>query len=135
MIKRACTGEVGMIDTGLEGAALAALDEDSLLADAAALVRIPSVTPDEREVVELFAGLAGERGLESTVVEHDLELLRADPDHPGEEAQRSELVSAVAISPGTERGAPRLALNGHLDVVEPGSEPWSRDPWSGEISD
>src|SRR5215212_6782038 len=123
-----------MIDKGLEGAALAALDEDSLLADAAALVRIPSVTSEERQVVEFFARLAGERGLEATVIEHDLEVLWADPDHPGEEADRSELVSAVAISRGTKKGAPRLALNGHLDVVEAGSEPWSRDPWSGEIS-
>lgn len=124
-----------MIDTGLEGAALAALDEKTLLADASALVRIPSVTPGEREVVELFARLAAERGLESRVVEHDLALLRADADHPGEESDRTELFSAVAVSPGLDSGASRLALNGHLDVVEPGSEAWSRDPWSGAIED
>ena len=124
-----------MIDTGLEDAALAALDEEGLLADAAALVRIPSITPEERSAVESFARLAAERGLESRVVEHDLALLRADPDHPGEESARTELFSAIAVSPGREPGAARLALNGHLDVVEPGSETWSRDPWSGHIAD
>lgn len=124
-----------MIDTGLEDAALAALDEEELLADAAALVRIPSITPEERSAAELFARLAAERGLESRVLEHDLALLRADPDHPGEESARTELFSAIAVSPGLDAGAPRLALNGHLDVVAPGSEKWSRDPWSGQIAD
>lgn len=115
--------------------ALAALDPDALLADAAALVRVPSVTGGEREVIELFAELAAARGLESRVIEHDLGALRANPGHPGEEVAREELVSAVAVSPGSSPGAPRLALNGHVDVVEPGSERWSRDPWSGEIAE
>ena len=53
--------------------------------------------------------------------------------HPGEEAARDELWGVTATLPG---GAPRrLALNGHIDVVGPGTEPWQRDPWSGAIED
>jgi acetylornithine deacetylase len=115
--------------------ALAALDEDALLADASALVQVPSITARERHVMELFARLAGDRGLDAHVREHDLAVLRAHSDHPGEELERAELVSAVAVLSGSEPGAPRLALNGHLDVVEPGSETWSRDPWSGALED
>lgn len=116
-----------------EERALAALDPDALLIDASALVRIPSATGAERAAVEQFAARARARGLATRVVAHDLTALRADPGHPGEEAARSELFTAAAIAPGREPDAPRLCLNGHLDVVEPGSEPWSRDPWSGAV--
>jgi acetylornithine deacetylase len=98
-------------------------------------VAVPSVTGAERGVMERFAALAGARGLAASVVEHDLAALRAHPDHPGEETARSELTGAVAVAPGREPGAPRLCLNGHLDVVEPGAEAWRRDPWSGALED
>jgi acetylornithine deacetylase len=101
----------------LEARALAALDAAALAADATALVEVPSVTGAERAVMERFAALAGERGLTSRVVEHDLAALRADPAHPGEEAPRDEIFSAVAVAPGGD--GPRLCLCGHLDVVEP----------------
>lgn len=119
----------------LQEQALAALDPDALVADAAALVQVPSVTGDERAVMERFAELAAARGLETRVQEHDLAALRAHPDHPGEEAERSELVGVTAVAPGREAGAPRLCLNGHLDVVEEGTEPWALGPWSGAVQD
>jgi acetylornithine deacetylase len=119
----------------VEERALAALDIDALLADAAALIRIPSVTGSERAVVEQFASRARARGLATRVVAHDLAALRADPAYPGEEAARSELFTASATLAGRDPGAPRLCLNGHLDVVDPGTEPWTRDPWSGAVED
>jgi acetylornithine deacetylase len=118
-----------------EERALAALDVDALLEDAAALVRLPSVTGSERSAVEQFASRARARGLATRVVAHDLAALRADPRYPGEEAGRTELFTAVAVAPGRAADAPRLCLNGHLDVVDPGTERWSRDPWSGAIED
>jgi acetylornithine deacetylase len=118
-----------------EERALAALDVDALEADAAALVRIPSVTGEERAAIELFASRARARGLATRVVAHDLAALRADPGYPGEEAPRSELLTAVALLGGHDPEAPRLCLNGHLDVVDPGTEPWQRGPWSGQIDD
>ncbi len=119
----------------LESRALAALDSDALLADAAALVQVPSVTGAERAVMERFAALATQRGLTAEVCEHDLAALRAYPDHPGEEVARDELVGVTVRVPGTAAGAPRLCLDGHLDVVEEGTEPWRLGPWSGTLED
>ena len=113
--------------------ALARLDADRLAADVARLVRVPSVTGDERAVMEAFAGLCGEHGLPASLVEHDLPDLRARPGHPGEEAARDELVGVTATLAGGD--GPRLCLNGHLDVVGPGTEPWSHGPWSGALED
>ena len=108
---------------------------DALCADAAALVRVPSVTGDERAVIERFGQIARSRGLVAQTHVHDLEALRADPAYPGEEATRSELFGATALLRGREPGAPRLCLNGHLDVVDPGNEQWSRNPFSGALED
>ena len=105
------------------------------MADAAALVQIPSITGDERAAVERFGRIARGRGLVAQVRVHDLASLRADPGYPGEEAERSELFGASAVLRGRDPEAPRLCLNGHLDVVAPGNEAWSRDPWSGEVAD
>jgi acetylornithine deacetylase len=116
-----------MLDT-----ALAAVDPDAIARDVSALVRVPSVTGDERAAAELFAELAAAQGLRAEVVEHDLAALRAHPDHPGEEAERSELVGAQATL--DRPGRPRVCLNGHLDVVGPGSQPWSRPPFGGAIA-
>jgi acetylornithine deacetylase len=115
-----------------EQAALAALDTEALARDAAAAVRVPSVTGSEREVLELLAARAAELGLEADLHAHDLAALRAHPAHPGEEAPRDELWGLTAALPGS---GPRIALNGHVDVVGPGTEPWSRGPWSGEAAD
>jgi acetylornithine deacetylase len=98
-------------------------------------VRVPSVTGDERPAVERFGRLARGRGLVAQTQVHDLTALRADPGYPGEEAARSALFGASAVLRGRDPQAPRLCLNGHLDVVEPGTEQWARDPWSGELAD
>ena len=48
------------------------LDPDALLRDAAALLRVPSVTGDERPALEALAELAAGLGLEADLHEHDL---------------------------------------------------------------
>ena len=121
--------------SAFEERALAALDADALAADASELVRVPSVTGNERAVLERFAGLARARGLVARTRVHDLSALRADPAYPGEEAARSELFGVTAVLRGRNADARRLCLNGHLDVVAPGTEQWARDPWSGELAD
>jgi acetylornithine deacetylase len=115
-----------------EAAALAALDERALARDAAAALRIPSLTGDERPVLEWLAGLAGRLGLEADLHPHDLGALRRHPDHPGEEASRDELWGLTATLAGDGR---RLCLNGHVDVVDPGSASWRDGPWSGAVRD
>ena len=117
----------------IERAALAALDPAALVRDAAAAVRIPSVTGHERAVLELLAETAAGLGLEPDLHRHDLAALRRHPAHPGEEAERVELWGLTAtLGGGAER---RICLNGHVDVVGVGSVPWRHGPWSGAIED
>ena len=111
-----------------------AIDPDALARDTAALVAVPSVTGDERAVLERLGERAADLGLETALHRHDLAALRADPGHPGEEAPRDELWGLTVTAPGPA-GGPRLCLNGHLDVVPPGVEEWSRGPWSGHVAD
>jgi acetylornithine deacetylase len=116
--------------------ALARLDAAALARDAGALVRVPSVTGDERAALERLAGLAAAVGLEADLHRHDLAALRAHPDHPGEEAPRTELWGLTVAVPGADPAAPRLAIDGHVDVVPPGAEAWTHgSPWSGAIED
>ena len=119
----------------VEERALARLDVDALCADAAALVQVPSVTGDERAVIERFGQIARSRGLVAQTHVHDLAPLRADPGYPGEETPRSELFGATAVLRGREPGAARLCLNGHLDVVDAGNEQWTRNAFSGAVAD
>jgi acetylornithine deacetylase len=112
---------------------LDALDPGALARDAAAILRIPSVTGDERPVLEALAELAAAAGLQSDLHAHDLAALRAHPDQPGEERPRDELWGLTVTLPGSAPG--RLALNGHVDVVGPGTVPWRHGPWSGAAED
>lgn len=118
-----------------EDQALAALAADRLLVDLQTLVRIPSVTGSERPAAEFVVSRAGELGLHGGLEQEDLTALRADPGYPGEEIARDELVNARVRLAGT--GEERLALCGHLDVVDPrGARPWTHgDPFSGVIED
>jgi acetylornithine deacetylase len=110
----------------------AEIDPEALARDAAALVRVPSVTGDERAALDLVAAAASELGLEADLHEHDLAALRAHPGHPGEEAPRSGLWGLTATLPGSLPG--RIAINGHIDVVGPGTGTWEHGPWSGAIA-
>lgn len=117
-----------------EAEALSAVRPEDLAHDVARLVRAASPTGSERGAMVELAAIAGDLGLESRLVEHDLAALRQDPDYPGEEAPRDELVGLTVTLPGPP-GAPRLCLNGHLDVVAPGSEPWRYAPFGGTVVD
>ncbi len=108
------------------------VDEDALARDASALVQVPSVTGDERAALERVGELADALGLAAELRRHDLAALRALPGHPGEEAPRTELWGLTVTLPGTAAG--RLCLNGHVDVVGPGSERWRHGAWSGALA-
>jgi len=105
-----------------------------LIENAASLVQIPSATGDERAVMERLAEIADGLGLRAHLSEHDVGALRGHPAYPGEEAERDELIGLTVTRPGPP-GAPRLCLNGHLDVVAPGTEEWRLGPWSGAVED
>ena len=111
------------------------IDAAALARDVSALVRVPSVTGDERAVLERAAEIAERLGLRAELKRHDLAALRAHPGHPGEEAPRTELWGLTATG-GGDRSGGRLCLNGHVDVVGPGDRPWERgSAWSGAIED
>jgi acetylornithine deacetylase len=112
-----------------------AIDAGAIARDVAAAVRIPSITGDERGVLELLAARAEALGLTARLVCEDLARVEALPSYPGRETPRSELWTLVVGVPGRDPAAGRLAVCGHVDVVTPGSEPWSRDPFSGAIED
>jgi acetylornithine deacetylase len=109
------------------------IDADAVADDVAALVQVPSVTGEEHAAIGWLAERATELGLGCQIVEHHLAALRAHPDHPGEEARRTELVGLFVTLPGTAPG--RLCLNGHVDVVAPGTVAWRHGPWSGVVAD
>jgi len=104
----------------------------SIAADLAAVVQVPSITGDEKPVLERFAEIAEAAGLRADLHQHDLAALRAHPGHPGEEAPREELWGLSVIRPG---GPGRICICAHVDVVPPGTEPWRHGAWSGAIED
>jgi acetylornithine deacetylase len=113
------------------------LSDAAVGATAAELVRVPSLTGDERAALERCAELARGLGLRAELIQHDLAALRAHPDHPGEEvAGRTELYGLIVTAAAPGPGGPRLALCGHIDVVGVGTMPWSHGgPWSGAVAD
>ena len=104
----------------------------TLVDDLATAVRVPSLTGDEKPVLELLAERGEALGLRAELREYDLNAIRSHPDWPGAEAERTELWGLTLTRPGS---GPRLALCGHVDVVDVGTEPWSRDPFSGDVAD
>jgi acetylornithine deacetylase len=109
------------------------IDATALARDTAALVQVPSITGDERAALERLGELAAALALGAELHEHDLAALRAHPDHPGEEAERDGLLGLTVTLPGERPG--RLCLNGHVDVVAPGTAEWQHGPWSGWVED
>ena len=91
---------------------------DTMLADAARVVRLPSVsgTDGENEGQAHMATLFDRGGLEVDHWSIDLDAIRAHGDFPGMEVERTEAWGLVGRLPGSGDGA-TLMLNGHIDVV------------------
>ena len=96
--------------------ALSLVSEERILDIAQGLLRIPSVTGEERAIA-----LQARNLLESTGLHVDL---RGEPDRP------------IVLSTVNERSSPFIALNGHLDTV-PALDTWAwrRDPFDPWIED
>ena len=108
-----------------------------LVAEAAALVRIPSVGGSDQEhaVQHALAERFERDGLEVDHWAIDLAQLMAQPDFPGAEVERSEAWGLVGCLRGSG-GGPCLMLNGHVDVVPIGDPAtWTLDPFSGAVRD
>lgn len=96
-----------------EQIATPAIDRDRLTRIVCDLVSIPSVTGDEKEIMEFVAGM-----FEGAAI--DYVMTAKDPDRPN-----------IVASIGNGNG-PVIAMNGHLDTV-PVSDPdrWQTDPLKG----
>lgn len=112
-----------------------AVDSDQLVEDLQLLVDCRSDDGDETAAQLVVVQVAERLGLVVDVNEEDLFSLRQDPECPGEEVRRDRLLSVSATVPGRVPGAPRLALNGHVDVAPPGAEPWTTPPFRSDVRD
>jgi acetylornithine deacetylase len=101
----------------------------TLADDLAAAVRVPSLTGNEKPVLEFLAERGEALGLRAELREYPLAFPN---DWPGQEVDRDELWGLTLTRLGK---GPRLALCGHVDVVDVGTESWSRDPFSGDVAD
>lgn len=117
-----------------EAPAAPVIDSPRLIDDLRALIRIPSITGSEKRVADWAATALRELGLDVEVLTPDPASVRADPDWPGEEMDRTAL--PVVIGRAGRGGGRRVILSGHLDVVPPGDPgTWTADPWGAEVRD
>lgn len=120
--------------TRVETRVLEAIDEQALVDELVALIRVPSVTGTDAES-DLQQRHARELADLGFAVDHwqlDLDRLADHPDHPGTEAPRTEGYGVVGV---LGDGTPALVLQGHVDVVPTGDlEQWpDRDPFGGAV--
>ena len=121
-----------MIDERAEARALQALDTDACIKLAQDLIRVPSVTGNERAAQDLVALTLEEVGLEVDRFEADVSRLKAHPRFPGMEVERTEAVLVAGLV--GQKGERSLILNGHVDVVPINDrQAWHASPWSAHI--
>ena len=121
-----------MIGEHAEGRVIQALDTGACIRLAQDLIRVPSVTGDERVAQDLVALALEEGDLEVDQFEADVSLLKGHPRFPGMEVERTEAVLVAGLLGA--KGERSLILNGHVDVVPPGDrQAWHASPWSAHI--
>lgn len=108
-----------MVDEALAEAAALAVDADEVLAFARALIAAPSENP------------GGTEDAAADVASGILEGLCAATRTVVSDAGRPSVIGTLGAG-----ARPKLAWNGHLDVVPAGSlDTWSRGPWEGAVVD
>jgi len=108
-----------------------------LLDFAQRLIRIPSTPGREAPAQRCAAEQMRALGLEATVVEATREELSSHPAFCDDGISVEGRPNVVGIWRATREhpGARSILLNGHLDVVSPGSDAlWSDSPWSARIA-
>lgn len=110
-------------------------NRDRIVEDLSELIAIPSVTGSERRIQEVMATLFEEATLDVSWIEADPAELAQDPDFPGIEVPRDELLVVVGRL-DTGRPGPRRMLLGHVDVVPPGDPgTWTSAPFDPVLVD
>jgi acetylornithine deacetylase len=124
--------------TDLEKAVLEQVDRrfDDTVAFLRQLVQQPSILGNELGVQEVVCRRLQELGLEPTMWDLDLDLLRDHLSFGPLEIGYTDRPNVTALLPAAAPGGRSLILNGHIDVVS--AEPltnWAHDPYGAEIED
>lgn len=122
--------------TPVEARVLDAIDDERLIHDIVEMIRVPSVTGTvaESDLQHRQATALLDLGMDVDVWSIDVDEIRAHPDFPGDETDRSEGYGVVGTLPGDEAGVPGLVLQGHVDVVPIGDPArWQHDPFGAWI--
>jgi acetylornithine deacetylase len=99
------------------------------------LIRIPSVSGEEREIQHFIAGQLRAMGLEVAVWEPDREALKRHPAYVEVSSGYEGRPNVVGLLRGSG-GGKSLLFNGHVDVIPAGAaESWDKAPWSGEVEE
>ena len=95
-----------------------AVSRDEIIAIASSLIAIPSVSGDEKSIMDFVEAWARERGL-------DVQVVAKDPARPN-----------LVMSIGDPSSGPTIAMNGHLDVVPVSdASAWRTGPFDPVVSD
>jgi acetylornithine deacetylase len=110
-------------------------ERDSIIGFLRDLIRIPSVTGQEKKIQQFIAGQLTQMGLTTDVWEPDLAALRRHPAYVEVSSGYEGRPNVVGLLRG-KGGGRSLLFNGHVDVIPAGApEGWKHDPWSGEVAD
>ena len=134
---------MGSVPRGLDGRLLREIDRAVESRRAATvellqeLVRVPSVTGEERAVQAVVEQAFRERGLQVELCRTTAEEIAPYRQHVGEQPAHEDRPNVLGTRPGSERGSGRsLLLNAHTDTVAPGEpEEWRHGPFSGAVED
>jgi len=97
------------------------------------LVRIPSVTGSEKEIQEFISKKLNQMGLSVDVWEPDINELNKHPAYVPTSNDYKNRPNVVGVKKGKGKGR-SLLLNGHVDVIPPGSlDAWTKSPWSAKV--
>ena len=95
-----------------------------------ALIKIPSVTGQEKECQEFVGKTFHDMNLDVDIWEPSIEEISSHPAYVTRDANYRKRPNVVGVWRGS--GGRSLLLNGHIDVVDPGPlELWKYGPWSG----
>ncbi|NTW05790.1 MAG: peptidase [Peptococcaceae bacterium] len=111
--------------------------ENEAIATLQKAVQIPSITGEEENVQRFLEGILKDMGLETDLWYPNTAELK---EHPAFDLVNHENLGKRPNLVGRLRGTGKgksLILNGHVDVVDPGTEThWvQKNPWSGLIED
>ncbi len=124
------------VDAGLaphEAVVLDAISPVELVETLGWLINIPSVSGSdaESEIQHALAARLTALDLDTDLWPLDLDELRGSPGFPGWEAERGE---AWGVAAASGQGHPALVLQGHVDVVPPGTRAsWHGDPFVAQV--